>query len=119
LAWLFHTASGNRWSFTLPRFRFDLHTRPGRTHPPAEALAAGAVLDYLGLMPIDPKRIEVVDEEMAQVLRSKTGAERLEIAWRMVASARRMIASHLRTEHPDWDDQQIHAETIRRLSLGG
>ena len=79
----------------------------------------GAILGYCGSMPIDPRRIEVVDEEMAEVLRSKTGAERLAIAWRMFASARRMIASHLRSEHPDWDDQQIHAETIRRLSLGG
>ena len=65
-------------------------------------------------MLIDPRRIEVVDAEMAEVLRSKTGAERLAITWRMIASARRMIASHLRSEHPDWDDQQIHAETIRR-----
>ena len=82
-------------------------------------LLPGAILGYRGSMLIDPRRIEVVDAEMAEVLRSKTGAERLAITWRMIASARRMIASHLRSEYPDWDYQQIHAETIRRLSLGG
>jgi hypothetical protein len=65
------------------------------------------------------KGFEVVDEEMARVLREKTGAERLEIAWRMFASARGMLESHLRSEHPDWSEQQIRAEAVRRLSLGG
>jgi Rv0078B-related antitoxin len=58
---------------------------------------------------------EVVDEEMARVLRAKTGAERLEIAWRMFASARRMLESHLRSENPDWNERQIRAEAVRRL----
>jgi hypothetical protein len=65
------------------------------------------------------KGFEVVDEEMARVLRAKTGAERLEIAWRMIASARRMLESHLRSEHPNWSEQQVRAEAVRRLSLGG
>lgn len=63
-------------------------------------------------------RIEVLDEDMARVLRAKTGAERLKIASDMFASARRMIASHLAAEHPDWDEQQIERETSRRISHG-
>jgi hypothetical protein len=65
-----------------------------------------------------PLHIEVMDDDMAAVLRAKTGAERLAIASGMYASARRMLLSHLRAEHPDWDEQQIQRETARRLSHG-
>jgi hypothetical protein len=65
-----------------------------------------------------PKLIEVMDEEMAQVIRAKTGAERLRIASGMYASARRMLLSHLRAEHTDWDEARIQQEAARRLSHG-
>jgi Rv0078B-related antitoxin len=63
-------------------------------------------------------RIEVIDEDVAAMLRRKTGAERLAIASRMFASARRMLLSHLRSTHPDWDERQIVQEAARRLSHG-
>jgi hypothetical protein len=63
-------------------------------------------------------RVEVVDDDMARILRSKTGAERLAMASAMFASARRMIASHLAAEHPDWTDEQVQRETSRRISHG-
>ena len=69
-------------------------------------------------MHLDKQQIEVVDDEMAQVLRLKTGAERLQIASEMFSSARQMIISMLRSQHPDWDEQKINAETARRLSHG-
>ena len=65
-----------------------------------------------------PTTIEVVDDEMARVLRAKTGAERLQIAFGLYSSARRMLLSALRAEHPDWDDDRIHREAARRLSHG-
>lgn len=61
---------------------------------------------------------EVVDDEMARILRGMTGAERLKIASDMFSSARRMIASHLAAEHPDWDQERIERETARRISHG-
>jgi hypothetical protein len=67
---------------------------------------------------IDPRNIEVLDDDMAEVFRSMTGAQRLKIANDMFESARRMIASHLAAEHPDWDEQRIQEETARRLSHG-
>jgi hypothetical protein len=67
---------------------------------------------------IDPRRIDCVDDEVAAVLRRKTGAERLAIASAMYASARRMIRSTLRAEHPDWAQEQIDREAVRRLSHG-
>ena len=68
--------------------------------------------------PLDDLQIEVVDDEMARILRAKTGAERLKIANDMFASARRMIASHLAAEHPDWNEERIQRETSRRISHG-
>jgi hypothetical protein len=67
---------------------------------------------------IDPRNIEVVDDDMAEVFRAMTGAQRLKIASDLFASARRMIASHLAAEHPDWDERRIQEETARRLSHG-
>ena len=68
--------------------------------------------------PLEVLRIEVVDDDMARILRSKTGAERLKIANDLFASARRMIVSHLAAEHPDWDEERIQRETSRRISHG-
>ena len=67
-----------------------------------------------------PKRpyIEVVDHEMAAILRAKTGAERLKIANDMFVSVRKMIASHLAAEHPDWDEVRVQRETSSRISHG-
>jgi hypothetical protein len=62
--------------------------------------------------------VEVVDEAVAAILRQKTGAQRLEIASRMFASARRMLIHHLRSIHPEWNDLQIEREAARRLSHG-
>jgi hypothetical protein len=59
-----------------------------------------------------------MDAAMIEILRGKTGAERLSIASGMFASARRMLISHLRATHADWTEQQILREAARRLSHG-
>lgn len=64
------------------------------------------------------ERFEVMDDRMAQVLREKSGAERLQIADKMFLFARELIESSVRAAHPDWDDPRIAAETARRLSHG-
>ncbi len=69
-------------------------------------------------MRLDPGQIEVIDDDMAEVLRHKTGAERLAIASAMFASARRMLISHLRATHPEWNEEQVLREAARRLSHG-
>jgi len=65
-----------------------------------------------------PEQIEVVDDAMAEVLRQKSGQERLRIAFGLFSSARRMLLSFLRAEHPDWDEKRINQEAARRLSHG-
>jgi hypothetical protein len=65
-----------------------------------------------------PENLEVVDDEMAEIFRRKTGAERLQIAFGLFTSARRMLISHLTSEHPDWDEKKIRCEAARRISRG-
>lgn len=59
-----------------------------------------------------------MSDEMAAVLRGKSGAERLAIASRMDRSARHMLIGHLRSLHPDWEDRQVEREATTRLSHG-
>ena len=65
-----------------------------------------------------PRKIEVIDDATAEMLRRKTGAERLEIASRMYSAARTMLLTHLRRLHPEWSEDRIIREAARRLSNG-
>ncbi len=62
--------------------------------------------------------IEIVDRDMAAILREKTEAERLQIAWGMWSFARTILWNVLKSEHSDWPDEQIRREVARRLSHG-
>jgi lauroyl/myristoyl acyltransferase len=61
---------------------------------------------------------DMVDDQMAEVFRAKSEAERLAIAHGMWKSASRMVRNVLRDEHPDWNDEHIQREAARRLSHG-
>jgi hypothetical protein len=69
-------------------------------------------------MPQRPPCIEIVDEKMAQVLRAKSPAERLEIAFSLWRFARDTIRRNVAREHPDWPDDRVQRETARRLLSG-
>jgi hypothetical protein len=62
--------------------------------------------------------IEIVDRAMADILRTKTEAERLGIARGMWRSARAMMENLLRAQHPHWTPTAVNAEVARRLSHG-
>ncbi len=64
----------------------------------------------------DPRRIEVIDDDMAEIIRAKSGAERLRIAFGLFESARRMLTSMLAADHPDWSREQVRREVSRRLA---
>lgn len=64
----------------------------------------------------DPKRIEVVDEAVAAVLRRMTPAQRLAIIADCNHTARVLIETRIRWQHPDWDDALVAAEVARRMS---
>jgi len=67
---------------------------------------------------LDPRNVEIVDKDVARILRTKTGAERLRIAFGMYESARNMLTSLLTTDHPDWNEDEVRAEVNKRLSHG-
>ena len=67
---------------------------------------------------LEPRQIEEVDDVMAEILRKKTPAERIQIGFKMWTSARKMLTAHLKSIHPEWDDKQIFQEVARRLSHG-
>lgn len=62
--------------------------------------------------------IEVVDDWTAGVMRRRTPAERLEIAFGLWTSTHLIITSMLKRLHPEWTDDQLAAEVARRLSHG-
>ena len=67
---------------------------------------------------IDPRNIEVIDEELANVLRKKTPAERVEMIAAANRTARLLAAAGIRYQHPDWDESQVQREIIRRVCGG-
>jgi hypothetical protein len=67
---------------------------------------------------LDAGQIEVMDDALAEILRHKTPAERIEIGFKLWTSAQKMLTAHLKTTHPDWDDKQISKEVGKRLSHG-
>jgi hypothetical protein len=64
------------------------------------------------------RRIEVVDEAVAEVLRRKTPAERVAMILACNRTIRLVIEGLLRTHHPGWDDRAVAREVARRMLLG-
>jgi hypothetical protein len=65
-----------------------------------------------------PKHIEVVDEQLAAVLRTKSPAEKVAMISTANRMARILAAAGARYQHPDWDEVQIHQEVLRRVCGG-
>jgi len=62
--------------------------------------------------------IEVVEDEMAAVLRRKTGAQRLKIVDALYRSAWNLIETNVRGSHPDWNEPQVRAAVAARIAGG-
>ena len=65
-----------------------------------------------------PLKLEVIDDDMVEILRKKSPAERIAIANGMWRFARGMLQQILKREHPEWSADQIEREVARRLSHG-
>lgn len=74
--------------------------------------------DGSGQRKIDWWRIEVVDEEVAAILRTKTPAERIAMAAAAHRTARAIFTARVQSQHPDWTDEQVQREVARRLTRG-
>jgi hypothetical protein len=67
---------------------------------------------------IDPRRIEVVDDAVAEILMCKTHAERLALAFDANRTVRSVVEGAIRSDHPDWDDTAVRRELARRMLHG-
>jgi hypothetical protein len=71
-------------------------------------------------METPPRRFtdEVLSDEMAAILRSKTPAERLAIVFGMWRFARDLIERTSRAQHPEWTEEELRQHVARRMSHG-
>jgi hypothetical protein len=60
--------------------------------------------------------IEVIGDDVAEMLRRKSGFKRWAAADAMCAAARELIEWSVRTNHPDWDSRQVNHEVSRRIA---
>ena len=67
---------------------------------------------------LDKGQIEIIDNEMAEVLRRKTAAQRIGIGFGLWTSCRNMLLSHLRVSNPEWDEERLKREVAMRMSSG-
>ena len=68
--------------------------------------------------PLTESQIEVVDDRVAEILRRKTPAERVAMVSGAHRTMRLIIEGAIRTDHPDWDDEQVRAAVVRRMTRG-
>jgi hypothetical protein len=71
--------------------------------------------------PVAPKNrpsIELLDEAVVEVLRRKTPVERVAMIFAANRTMRLRLEGHLRTRHPEWDDQTVMQEIARTMSRG-
>ena len=65
---------------------------------------------------LDDGQIEVVDDLVAQILRTKTPDQRVAMIFHCGQRVRWAMEAGIRNFHPEWNDQQVAAEVARRLS---
>jgi hypothetical protein len=69
-------------------------------------------------MRLDKGQIEVVDERVAEILRTKTGQERLKMVWDSWTFFYQRLQAYLRNVHPEWTQEEIQKEIVKRVSYG-
>lgn len=55
---------------------------------------------------------------MAEVMRRKTGAQRLQIVDALYRTAWALIEGNVRAAHPDWTDSQVKVAVAGRIAGG-
>ena len=68
-----------------------------------------------GKLASDLAQIEIVDDAVAEILRQKTPAERLEMCFAANRGYRILVEAAIRREHEHWPDDQVKRELARRM----
>ena len=69
-------------------------------------------------MSTDNVQFEIIGDQMAEILRRKTDAQRLRSVDGFWRSARAILRANIVTEHPDWTNEQVNRQIARRISNG-
>ena len=72
----------------------------------------------LKMSTLRPSRIEAIDDDLVNALRDKSPAERIQMIGAANRTARLLAAAGVRYQHPDWPEEQVNAEVIRRVCGG-
>jgi hypothetical protein len=64
---------------------------------------------------IDPRRIEVVDDQVARILRGMSGADRLRLAHEAWELARERLIAFVGSRNPQWSVERVRQEVAKRL----
>ena len=64
------------------------------------------------------RSLEIIDDQVAEILRTKTVAERFAMIDQFWRLASQMIRARVAHEHPDWSEDRIRREVARRISHG-
>lgn len=67
---------------------------------------------------LDRGQIEVIDDKVAEIMKTKSGMERLNMVWDAWAFFEKTIKTHLKNMHPEWTEEQIQREIVRRVTHG-
>ena len=67
-------------------------------------------------MRLDKGQIEMVDDKVAEILKRKTGQERLKMVWDSCTYFHERLRAYLKNIHPEWTDNEIQKEMIRRIT---
>jgi len=63
-------------------------------------------------------QIEVVDEDVAAILRQKAPWERVAMMSAAHRTMRLLVEGAIRSDHPDWDGERVRAAVARRMTRG-
>ena len=61
-------------------------------------------------------RIEVMDDMAAEVMRKKTGAQRLQIVDDLFVTTQMLIETNVRDRHPEWSARQVSEAIAKRIA---
>ncbi len=64
---------------------------------------------------VDPRRIEVVDYEVARILSAKSGMDRLRLAHEAWELVRERLIAFVSSRNPQWSKEQVVKEVAKRL----
>ena len=65
-----------------------------------------------------PLVIEMIDDDMVAIMRSKTISQKMAILNDAHRTARKLVRCGVQMQHADWSSQQVEAEVSRRLLHG-